>query len=1378
MEQENIPNDQIQTKSVSASNLPETFIVDKQVAKEFFSQFGTVKRIIFRPKRLECTVEYETIESAQQALNYQANFKIFPTPQKPATPEPEFLNPDVQSELDLMYPSGIRTQAKPGMETFIRNPQALMKPRILQALKSKTEPLSISVSVDSKLVNAARVELENLLRKPARTAEEKLQVLDTRDKLYRLIVGKTTDINKAPSTKGTCKDMCPEKERIMREARLQVASFEVSDQDSSMDPRKAIKQYSRSAADAETPLPHELRPESSLKTSMTYLLHMIMNLCDDDRTSIGDWYHFVWDRTRGIRKDITQQELCSPVTVDLVEQCVRFHVHCSARLIAEDPAIFDQKINTENLTKCLQTLKYMYNDLKVKNVKCKNEAEFRAYVVLLNLNESGNFLWEIKQLEKSILNSKEVRYALDVYFAVANNNYVKFFNLVRETSYMNACILLRYFTQVRIKAINIIMKSYTPRKGSFNYNISYLQEILAFEDFESTVTFLGHHGLVCDTETDVVFLDRSMFGAGETSYQMERAYQLVESKMETSVAEVVCGNLLPSSDCFINLIPHSSFDKDGFLKRESFYAEDQNGPLPIARTENIFKIPKGSPPVSPGRSMLQQKFQPQKSADQSDVVINENPFNKPTNQNPFATTKTISQSPKNIFKTTETKSKNPFAQKMSFGQPQSQTTAQSIFGPSLTSPSSFSLSKQLGISKEQETPKQQLFGMPSSATVQQSHSNFSFSTISQQNNQEIEMKKREEKEAAEKKRKMEEEEERKAKAEEAERLRRLKKEMEEREEREEMERLEAERLRLQEELRIQEEIEKAKEEALEKASQEVLNSLINEIIGDEGRKKAHEAMTLYVKIPEDFYDALEFDVVAEELCKIYQQELFAYINETKLKYETLHSCFQRWRETTLKEIERRDKLSTIGCSIVNLSLDEQADNLHHPEQNVTLSNMKQYLSGSPQSIHLPDLNNFKTINLTDELKLKTFESKRLQNILDNLELPVPVSVIVYKNLVLASDEDEIREHMDLTTEVNVSSFEINLYYECHEKEKNLTETTIEACQFLYDSYADLLVDKKYQLFDLQAQHILDFFQTTIGDEMWRRVEISCRQSDEFTKRMSEFNNVVQFYNLCIDKLMEMVTNDFRKMPSLPDEFRERLKPMNQRIPSSYEYFPVNWQSLDYSRKQVELIHSLKLIKMQNDSFKNFDDFKQKLLSFLTLNIAQHTTKVYQSVIGKVINFFYTQNLYEYDDVNEALVNFCWLKIIGEIVIGKFNEMFSQRHQEIPSMLIYNKKDFHQYQHVPWWYKINFIPSHDGHRSEEQEPHSKRTKLTQPTKDEIEFLLKKSSTSLNKVNKNIEAFKEVSNKTRDVSKDFDKFLNNFEKTFTGKMTMWEKKFESD
>lgn len=183
-------------------------------------------------------------------------------------------------------------------------------------------------------------------------------MLEARDKLIRLTTAKSVDIKKASRNKGVCPDMCPEKERLSRGTKQLVERFEsVDGSKSNMNHKIAVKAYSRSSADQETPLPHELRPEPVLKLTMTYLLQSIMDLCDDPDTSMSDWYHFVWDRTRSIRKDITQQQLCTTESVLLLEQCARFHIHCAARLVAEEPQVFDQKINTENLTKCLQTLK-------------------------------------------------------------------------------------------------------------------------------------------------------------------------------------------------------------------------------------------------------------------------------------------------------------------------------------------------------------------------------------------------------------------------------------------------------------------------------------------------------------------------------------------------------------------------------------------------------------------------------------------------------------------------------------------------------------------------------------------------------------------------------------------------------------------------------------------------------------------------------------------------------------------------------------------------------------------------------------------------------------------------------------------------------------
>lgn len=66
-----------------------------------------------------------------------------------------------------------------------------------------------------------------------------------------------------------------------------------------VDHRAAIKEYSRSSADQEEPLPHELRPSEVLSMTMDYLVTQIM---DQGEGNYREWYDFVWNRTRGIRK--------------------------------------------------------------------------------------------------------------------------------------------------------------------------------------------------------------------------------------------------------------------------------------------------------------------------------------------------------------------------------------------------------------------------------------------------------------------------------------------------------------------------------------------------------------------------------------------------------------------------------------------------------------------------------------------------------------------------------------------------------------------------------------------------------------------------------------------------------------------------------------------------------------------------------------------------------------------------------------------------------------------------------------------------------------------------------------------------------------------
>ncbi|XP_034831790.1 uncharacterized protein [Maniola hyperantus] len=586
--------------SITCTDVPEGLFENK-AAEKHFSKFGRVLRIRLLPKKHMCIVEYEQQSSAERAVLNAGAFDGFMFDVTRAKPrvrrkskrddDPEWLpDPEVKAELSAMVgaPSYRITRQKPmeldvsprrplldfkppiRKKTIITTPKKVIPPKS-QPISGRESPILVTTVPTSLSTTEAAVELHKLRARISSTPDEKWRTLDARDKLLRAWGGAGSRVKVGGATIGTCPDMCPEKELLHRQAEHQVMTLEtIIDSDGLLEPWRAVKQYSRSSADQEIPMCYELRPASVLMRTCAYLLHEVADTTR--QVTLADWFHFMWDRFRGIRKDITQQALCCAESIRLVEMCARFHAHCAARLADLEHTQFDQKLNTDNLTKCLQTLKHMYADV---GPECKpNEAEFRGYIALLNLGDA-NFLWEIKDLPQYIQKSQPIMFAIQIYSTLDSNNYVKFFRLIREkATYLQACILLRYFNDVRARGLARIVKAYAPRGGS-RYPAEDLMNILAFETVESMKTFVNHYGLrfsKTDTELTVI-LNRNNFIEDSDPYPLSRAINLIESKRQCTVGEVISGGQLP----FYNYAErnlYTSFNIDGRLKETALIAED------------------------------------------------------------------------------------------------------------------------------------------------------------------------------------------------------------------------------------------------------------------------------------------------------------------------------------------------------------------------------------------------------------------------------------------------------------------------------------------------------------------------------------------------------------------------------------------------------------------------------------------------------------------------------------------------------------------------------------------------------------------------------------------------------------------------------------
>jgi hypothetical protein len=638
-------------KTILCDQVP-SVLLKKHILQKHFSKFGTVSRVLVNTRKMSATVTFDDHKSAKKAKERGQNVN----PRVPSIGLIHYLKkrrssesgsaaaagrryPSQPEEVDeeLAAMSGAASGARHAFDPFGGGgggglPEKKKKaitidekaisslplkkrldrtrpPRMVGALKTKVEKKKPSYAaveqeaaeIVSKPVNEK--DLLEIMRKAAHNDQEKFDVLEARDKLM-----KSKGLHRQSTVLvGTCPDICPEKERYSRSAKNQLRTYEKINALDEVNHKAVVKEYSRSSADQDVPLSHEMRPQGALSQAMTHLLCNVVDRVEsatssstvdecydalmsgraprasDHKENIGEWFEYIWSTTRGLRKDITQQQLTDLVAVNIVEQCTRFHIMCAERLVEEDSHNFASKLNDENLTKCLQTLKHMYEDLRLESVVCPNESEFRAYEILMNLND-GDTLRGVQTLDRRVRERSDIMFSLDVFTAINSKNYIRFFRLVRKSTLTQGCILVRYFYQVRKRALETIARAYCPNlKTVVPYSLTKLTYMLAFEDIQECGLFCRLHGLNFDVNSDVVYLDRSAFYLPDEIPVLSRARNLIESKRNVAWSEVLNGGQLPENP-YPTYVPHNSFDANGYLRPEAYEARDQQVVREVVQT--------------------------------------------------------------------------------------------------------------------------------------------------------------------------------------------------------------------------------------------------------------------------------------------------------------------------------------------------------------------------------------------------------------------------------------------------------------------------------------------------------------------------------------------------------------------------------------------------------------------------------------------------------------------------------------------------------------------------------------------------------------------------------------------------------------------------
>ncbi|KAG4437244.1 hypothetical protein IFR05_007260 [Cadophora sp. M221] len=344
---------------------------------------------------------------------------------------------------------------------------------------------------------------------------------------------KPKSLKDAIDFKGTCEEMCPEFEKIERlvESRVDVSEKGVQPDGTPtrhavMD--KMVKILARSSAGQSAPLPSEVRTTAALRRTVDYLMKDVLT-----EANISKVHGFLWNRTRAIRRDFVFHSFMSPPElVDQVyclETIARFHT-ISLHLMSKPEnysETFDTHQEFEQLGNTMISLMQAYGDCKANGVICKNEAEFRAYLVVIQRKSNPGLLEMVHSWGWDLFEAKEVKIALGMAEALGNNwdmhgplkptaptniaqnAFSRFFDIVEDknTSYTMACFAEIWFNDAREAIVRTILASYRKQRNQIkDWTVPVLNEYLRFDDEDDVIPWCEARDIVFEEASGLPYL--------------------------------------------------------------------------------------------------------------------------------------------------------------------------------------------------------------------------------------------------------------------------------------------------------------------------------------------------------------------------------------------------------------------------------------------------------------------------------------------------------------------------------------------------------------------------------------------------------------------------------------------------------------------------------------------------------------------------------------------------------------------------------------------------------------------------------------------------------------------------------------------------------
>ncbi|KAG8910403.1 hypothetical protein FRC00_008257, partial [Tulasnella sp. 408] len=393
----------------------------------------------------------------------------------------------------------------------------------ISAQEARAQRFGTRNSLQDRYDELSRRRREEIKRMQAASAEDSQRTLDT-----------------AVALVGTCQEYCPEFEKVERQLRNEVKRPEMRiDDETEPDYTRMVKAFARPNDINSTKLPSDIRPPPVLQAPFYLKPHPGLAFKNSYSTELAQFV-----KTSQFREAV----------VELLQWNVMSESHVSIFCRFTNQGLGPNRIVIGKLA--LTTLMQYYDDFRAEGVIFPNEAEFRAYRLLLQMRD-GDVGRRTQRIPSEVFASPWIQSAITLRSLLQHPSSIKsgralsipyaFTRLLKElkkpsTSLLMACLVDTHLMTLRKETLRAMAGSYL----NISISVPTFQTLLGFNTPVEAEAFATEAGLKILTEKSPreIAINKSVahnITPSQPTQSRTQSAWLVEKRGEVAWADIIDG---------------------------------------------------------------------------------------------------------------------------------------------------------------------------------------------------------------------------------------------------------------------------------------------------------------------------------------------------------------------------------------------------------------------------------------------------------------------------------------------------------------------------------------------------------------------------------------------------------------------------------------------------------------------------------------------------------------------------------------------------------------------------------------------------------------------------------------------------------------------